>query len=133
MSEGHLAVVLAPETAEEASRLFSALLAGGFHPTIDYGSGGKLANFPILAPQSELAEAKAFLRGLGARPPAPVAQPQPMFDPNASDRPVGPIPAWKFNETVGKAVGVLGALIVLVGGIVALVEMLQYLSSLRGH
>ncbi len=132
MGEEHLAVVLAPETAEEASRLFSALLAGGFHPVIDYGAGEKLANFPILAPQAELAEAKAYLRGVGARPPAPPARP-PMFDPNASDRPVGPIPPWKFNETVGKAIGVLIALIVLVGGIVALVQMLQFLSSLRGH
>jgi hypothetical protein len=134
VSEEHLAVVLAPETAEEASRLFSALLAGGFHPVIDYGAGEKLANFPILAPQSELAEAKAYLRGVGARPPAPApAQPQGMFNPNLSDRPVGPLPPWKFSETAGKAIGVLAALIVLVGGIVALVEMLQFLSSLRGR
>jgi hypothetical protein len=131
MSEGHLAVVLAPETAEEASRLFSALLAGGFHPIIDYDAAEKLANYPILVPQPELAEAKAYLRGVGARPSAP--QHQPMFDPNASDRPVRPIPPWRFNETVGKAIGVLIALIVLVGGIVALVQMLQYLSSLRGR
>ncbi len=138
MSEEHLAVVLAPETAEEASRLFSALLAGGFHPTIDYGAAEKLANYPILVPQPELVEAKAYLRGVGARPPAPVqAQPHAqslgMFDPNLSDRPVGPLPPWKFSETAGKALGVLIALIVLVGGIVALVEMLQFLSSLRGH
>ena len=136
MSEEHLAVVLAPETADEASRLFSALLAGGFHPTIDYGAAEKLANYPILVPQPELVEAKAYLRGVGARSPAPV-QPQPhpqgMFDPNLSDRPVGPLPPWKFNETAGKALGVLVALIVLVGGIVALVEMLQFLSSLRSH
>lgn len=132
MGEEHLAVVLAPDTAEEASRLFSALLAGGFHPTIDYGAAEKLLNYPILVPQPELAEAKAYLRGVGARPPAP-PQRQPMFDPNASDRPVGPLPPWRFNETVGKAIGVLIALIVLVGGIVALVQMLQFLSSLRGH
>jgi hypothetical protein len=132
VGEEHLAVVLAPAAAEEASRLFSALLAGGFHPIIDYDAAEKLANYPILVPQPELVEAKAYLRGVGARPPAP-PQHQPMFDPNASDRPVGPLPPWKFNETVGKAIGVLIALIVLAGGIVALVEMLQFLSSLRGH
>ena len=38
-----------------------------------------------------------------------------------------------LTMVLGLGVGVLGALIVLVGGIVALVEMLQYLSSLRGH
>src|SRR5438309_11892120 len=90
-----LTVVVAPETSEEAGRLFAALLCAGFHPAMDYAEGeDRLANFPILAPQSELAEAKAFLRGLKAGAPAarePVKT-QTWYDPNASDRPVGPLP-----------------------------------------
>ena len=133
---GELVVVIAPDMAEEASRLFSALLAAGFHPSIDYGQdGGQLANYPILAPQSELAEARAFLKGLALRPAAPaVVRPiDAAFGAHLSDRPVGPIPPWKFNETAGKALGVLLAMIALVGGIVVLVKMLEYLSSLKGH
>lgn len=126
-----LAVVIAPETAEEASRHFSALLAGGYHPIIDYGSGGQpLANFPVLVPQQELGEARAFLKGVGAgQPPKPAG----VFGSGASDRPVGPIPPWKFKDTVGKALGVLGAMLVLAGAVVALVYVLQFLTSLRGR
>jgi hypothetical protein len=136
---GGLVVVIAPETSEEASRLFSALLAAGFHPSIDYGddsaAGGRLANYPILAPQSELAEARAFLKGLAVRPApgAPVRPIDAAFGAHLSDRPVGPIPPWKFSETAGKALGVLLAMIALVGGIVVLVKMLEYLTSLKGR
>ena len=134
-AEGQLAVVIAPETAEEASRHFSALLAGGYHPVMDYGPADKpLGNFPVLVPVAELGEAKAFLRGLRANHASkPVSQLASMFDPSVSDRPTGPIPKWKFSETIGKALGVLFALVVLAGGIVALVLMLQFFSSLKGH
>jgi len=56
-----------------------------------------------------------------------------MFGLGLSDRPVGPLPPWTFKENVGKALGVLLALVALAGGIVALVLMLQFLSSLKGH
>jgi hypothetical protein len=126
-----LVVVIAPETSEEAGRLFAALLSAGFHPSMDYGGEAQLANYPILAPQSELNEAKAFLRGFKAAPKP--ERPPSMFDSGYSDRPVGPIPPWKLNETVGKALGVLGAMILFAGAIVALVYMLQFLTSLKGH
>ena len=139
MSEDVSVVVIAPETSEEAGRLFAALLSAGFHPSMDYGGEAQLANYPILAPQSELTEAKAFLRGLKAAGPAPApAAPKPerppwMFDSGYSDRPVGPIPPWKFNETVGKALGVLAAMLVLAGGAAGLIYMLQFLTSLKNH
>ena len=129
---GQLAVVIAPETAEEASRHFAALLAGGYHPVMDYGPADKpLANFPVLVPQGELGEAKAYLRGVRANPPARAHT--PMFDPNVSDRPTGIIPPWKFSETIGKALGVLAALLALAAGSVGVVYILQFLSSLKGH
>ena len=135
-AEDQLAVVIAPETAEEASRHFSALLSAGYHPVMDYGSAGQpLANFPVLTPVAEAAEAKAFLKGVRAGQPLapqPVRAPS-MFGAGLSDRPVGPIPPWKFHETVGKAVGVLAALLVLAGAIAALAYMLQFLNALKGH
>lgn len=131
-AKGQMAVVIAPETAEEASRHFAALLAGGYHPVMDYGPAGEpLANFPVLAPLTEAAEARAFLRGFRAQSPA--RRPLALFDPDASDRPVGPIPPWRFHETVGKAMGVLLAMLVLTGAIVAGVYMLQFLGSLKGR
>jgi len=42
-------------TAEEASKHFAALLAGGYHPVMDYGpADAPLGNFPVLVPQTEL-------------------------------------------------------------------------------
>jgi hypothetical protein len=131
-AEGQLAVVIAPDTAAEASRHFAALLAAGYHPVMDYGAPGRpLGNFPVLAPLAEAAEAKAFLKGLRAGQPALKAP--SMFDPGLSDRPVGPIPPWRLHETVGKAVGVIVAMLVLAGALVALIYMLQFLTSLKGH
>jgi hypothetical protein len=128
-----LVVVVAPETSEEAGRLFAALLSAGFHPSMDYGGKDKLANFPILAPQGELGEAKAFLRGLRVGGSAAPASRPSMFDPTVSDRPVGPLPAWTFKGNVGKPVAVMGALIALAAGIVAVVSLIQFLTSLKSH
>ena len=135
MSEGQLAVVIAPETAEEASRHFAALLAAGYHPVMDYGQADKpLANFPVLAPLAEVAEAKAFLKGVRAGEPAkPTSTLSTLFGAGSSDRPVGPIPPWKFHETVGKAVGVIVVMLVLVAALVGLLYFLQFLTSLKGH
>ena len=134
-AEGQLAVVIAPETAAEASRHFAALLAAGYHPVMDYGAPDKpLANFPVLTPLAEAAEARAFLKGVRAGEPAQAPSAlMSMFGADASDRPVGPIPPWRFHETVGKALGVLVAMLVMAGGLVALIYMLQFLSSLRAH
>ena len=133
--EGQLAVVIAPETAAEASRHFAALLAAGYHPVMDYGLPDKpLGNFPVLAPRAEAAAARAFLKGLRAGQPAPAAPAAPsMFGAGLSDRPVGPIPPWRLHETVGKAVGVIVAMLVLAGALVALIYLLQFLTSLKGH
>ena len=70
--EGQLAVVIAPETAAEASRHFAALLAAGYLPVMDYGLPDKpLGNFPVLAPLAEAAEAGDLVVEPGAaqRPP----------------------------------------------------------------
>jgi hypothetical protein len=122
-----LAVVIAPDTAEEASRLFAALLSGGFHPTIDYGTdadGPRLANFPILVPQPQLREAQAYLRGLRVHAAAPVAgarTPQP---------PVPEEPPLDQLKQLGQAVGVLAFLLLLTGAIVAVVLVLQMIGRM---
>ncbi len=142
MSSGdQLAVVIAPATAEEAGRLFSTLLSGGFHPTMDYAGddhGAPLANFPILVPQAELAEAKGYLRGIKANPPAQQQSLKAMFglDPSLSDRPVGPLPPENIktmSANMLKAVGVVAVLVVAVVVITGLVWGLQFLTTLGGH
>ena len=139
MSSGDsLAVVIAPATSEEAGTLFSALLSGGFHPTMDYAGddhGARLANFPILVPQAELAEAKGYLRGFKANPPAQKSSLKAMFglDPSLSDRPVGPFPPENMKNMARnmlKAIGVVVVLIVAVVVITALVWSLQFVMSL---
>ena len=141
MSSGDsLAVVIAPGTSEEAGRLFSALLSGGFHPTMDYAGddhGAPLANFPILVPQAELAEAKGYLRGYKANPPAQKQSLKAMFglDPSLSDRPVGPLPPENMKTMTAnmlKAVGVVAVLLVAVIVITGLVWGLQFVMSSTG-
>jgi hypothetical protein len=126
-----LAVVVAPESSDEAARCFSALLSAGFHPSIDYGEPGAasaLANFPILAPLAELKEAQAFLRGLraGGKPP------RTSIFYSGSDRPVGPLPPEDAKGNLMRALGVLLALVGLGAAITLVLLALQFLGSL-GH
>ena len=133
------AVVIAPATAEEASSLFSSLLSGGFHPTIDDGTdsgdGPKLANYPILVPQPELKEAQAYLRGLRvhASSPASPAQTSRIMTPRAPTPPARAEPAPTPLKQFGKAVGALGMLVAVTLGIVVVVLVLQFVSRLIAH
>ena len=118
-----LAVVVAPDTAEEAGALFAALLSQGFHPTMDYGEGPdgpQLANFPILAPLSELAAAQAYVRGLRVKPPLPV------HTPHRYDLP----PPEPLKRTIVRAFAGLGSMLLVTAAITAVVLVLQLLARL---
>ncbi len=134
-----MGVVIAPDTAEEAGRCLNLLRAGGFHPTIDYGSvADRLGNFPVLVPIAELGEAKGFLRGLRSAQPALAAPAVPAAAPAASV-PVAARPepaAWRTGQILplaGRALALVTGLLVVAGGVAALASMLHFLSSLRDH
>jgi hypothetical protein len=125
-------VVVAPGTAEEANRVATALRAGGFHPTVDYARiADRLGKFPVLVPHAELGEAKGFLKGLRASQAiAPVVAATPSLaapPPKASGSWAG------LPPTAGRALVLLTGLLVVVGGVVGLASMLQFLNSLRDH
>jgi hypothetical protein len=56
-----------------------------------------------------------------------------MFGAELSDRPVGPLPPFTLKDNVGKPLGVLGALLAFAAVLVALVYLIQFLTSLKGH
>lgn len=123
-------VVIAPETAEEANRVSTALRAGGFHPTIDYGAiADRQGVFPVLVPAAELGEAKGFLKGLRAS--------QALAPAVAATSALAAAPPPRARQGLlpmaGRALALLTGALVLVGGAAGLASMLQALNSLRDH
>ena len=141
--ESSLAVVIAPESAEEASRCATALRAGGFNPTIGQGTdeAGRPV-FQVLAPEGELAEAMGFLRGLklgqsqAAQPPVPTYATRPAAPARTMAGPprAALAPSYQARPPgAGRVLVLLTGLIVVAGSVAALVSMLQFLTSLRDH
>jgi hypothetical protein len=139
-----MAVVIAPATMDEAARWANALIAAGFHPSVDTGSPHvRQTSYPILVPPSEGVEARAFLKGLRssqARAPGltltgggelePAAIPQALV----AARPAAA--AWRWDQLLplaGRALALLTGLLVIAGGLAMLASMLHFLSSLRDH
>jgi hypothetical protein len=124
------AVVVAPDTEEEAKALCASLRSGGFHPTLDEATdpgGPRLANHPILVPQPELKEAQAYLRGLRSQA---ASAPPPGGRSAAAQHAYDLPPPEPLLRTVTKTFAVVGVLVLLTLGIIAVVLVLQLLGRL---
>jgi hypothetical protein len=150
--DDQLAVVIAPDTAEEAGRWLTTLRAAGFHPSIDYSAAhDRQGKFPVLVSPGEADEARGFLRGLRsaqATQAAAQAQPavQPAPGPAARPAAIAPaalqaarpaaLPSWNFDRVLplaSRALALVTGLLVIAGGLAVLASMLQFLSALRNH